>query len=200
MDGADGALGRRPTVIAVRWDDLFADLEAQVAATDDAAWLADVADLAGAERAAVCLIDRLLAHASGALRLALLDGSLAVGDLTGCGEGWVRLRTAGQHDLLVPTHAVVSMTGLGRHAVTPAGPPVIDRRVGLVSVLRGLARSRAAVEVRLVGPRVITGSLGEVGADHMDLAEHPGDDLRRSATVVALHTVRLAAVVSVRPL
>lgn len=196
---------------AVRWDGLFADLEASVEAEDRAAFEAEVADLARAERAALALADRLHGSVGAALVLHLADGDRVTGEVVGAGRDWVVLRTPGG-PVLVPLAAVGSVAGLGRAAAPPAdpqGPPRL--RLGLAAALRVLARDRAYVQVTVrdgagaAGPggavpggTVLGGTVDRVGADHLDLALHPADEPRRRGAVLGVRTVPFGAVVSVR--
>jgi hypothetical protein len=181
-------------VTAVRWDDLFADLEGQLAAEDDRRWQADVEELARAERGAVRLADRLRAH-EGDLGVRLVDGATHVGPVLEVGDGWVLLGTV-RGELLVPLASVGSVTGLGhRSAVEPASAV---RRLGLTAVLRGLVRRRRPVEVVTPGAGLLAGTLDAVAADHVELAVHPLDEPRRAANIVAVQVIPIGAIVSLR--
>jgi hypothetical protein len=87
--------------------------------------------------------------------------------------------------------------GLGRGAEPPADE--VDARLGLGHVLRQLARDRATVAVALCDGAVMTGTIDRVGADALDIAEHPADAARRAEAVTGVRTVRLAAIATVRP-
>lgn len=178
----------------MRWDDLFSDLEALVEEEDRAALDAEVADLARAERAALTLADRLRGHVGAAVRLTLVDGEPVEGRVDEVGATWVSL--AGSGDLLVPLGAVTAVAGLGA-AASPQEPGLV-RRLPFSVVLRGLSRDRRPVSVRLVGGTRLDGTIDRVGADHLDLAEHPADEPRRAAAVRGTVTLRTEAVLVVR--
>jgi len=184
----------------MRWDDLFADLEAQLTAADDAAWEADVVDQARAERMSVKLTDRLRAHA-GPLRVHLADGVVLRAVVAECGQDWLLLdgarAGAPAQEVLVPLAGLTHVEGLGSAALPADGP--VSRRLSLNVVLRGLVRARSTVEIHCQGgPGPLTGTLDAAGADHVDLAAHPADLPRRPANVTALHAVRTAAIVRIR--
>jgi hypothetical protein len=64
--------------------------------------------------------------------------------------------------------------------------------------MRALARDRAAVQVVLDDGAVLTGTLDRVGADYVELAEHPADQPRRAEAVQGVRVIVLAAVAVVR--
>ena len=69
---------------------------------------------------------------------------------------------------------------------------------GLGFALRALSRDRATVAVRLAGGGpVLVGTIDAVGADHLDVAEHPEGLPRRRENVTAVTTVPFAAIVAV---
>lgn len=204
----------------MRWERLFDDLEASAEAEDRAAFEAEVADLARAERSRLSLADRLTAHVGRRLVVHLVDGDDVRGQVRDVGRDWVALlradgarggRTAGPAALdddgqgtryggvdLVPLAAVTGVEGLtlaSAPAVEPDGPPVL--RLGLAVVLRSLARDRAYVRVRLVGGRTVGGTVDRVGVDHLDVAVHPQDEARRPGAVSTVRTVPFPAVVLV---
>ncbi|MCK9795057.1 hypothetical protein M1843_14995 [Isoptericola sp. 4D.3] len=158
--------GRGPA----RWELLFADLEARFEAEEVAEREGAVAELTRAEQASIPLVDRLRAASGGVLRLELLDGEGLEGTVSRVARAWVLLDGHGargrvQH--LVPTRALATVVGLGRSA-TPSG--AMTDGLGLGHVLRGLQRDRARVLVRTAGGSV-TGRIGRVGADHLDVEE-----------------------------
>ena len=180
----------------MRWEELFEDLEALLDEQDRAAFDAEVADRERAERAALGLADRLRGQGGRRVRLRLLDGDQVEGEIGEVGEQWLTLDGAGA--VLVPLAAVGTVGGLGRSAAPDDAGLV--RRLPLTVVLRGLARDRATVRLRLLGGVALEGTIDRVGVDHLDLAEHPVDEARRPSAVRGVVTVRLAALASVRAL
>jgi hypothetical protein len=97
----------------VRWDELFADLAAQLddaAATDLAG---EVADRTRREIATLTLADRARAAVGHPLRVQVLGPEVVSGVLLEVGSQWVLLRDDAGRDVLVPWNAVVSVVGLG---------------------------------------------------------------------------------------
>jgi hypothetical protein len=180
----------------MRWELLFADLEALADATERAAFDADLADRARSERAGLHLTDRLRAHVDDrdAIGFWLSDGTRLTARVLDVGRDWLLLDDGVA--VVVPLGALVGVDGLTRAAAGEPGPLV--RRVGLTVVLRRLARDRAMVRVGTVDRSSVVGTVDRVGADHLDLALHAQDEFRRSRTVRAVRVIPTAAVVQVR--
>jgi len=180
----------------VRWDSLFADLEAQLDAADDDASSA-LGERVRAEVAGVHLRDRLRGARGEVLGLRLLGGARVDGRLRAAGPDWLLLEElAGE--ALVPLPVVTVVEGLPRALAAPAG--AVEARLGLASVLRGVARDRSVVRVALLGEErgVLTGTVDRVGADHLEVAQHPVDEPRRAGSVRSTVVVPLAALACVR--
>jgi hypothetical protein len=180
----------------VRWELLFADLEAFADATERMAFDADVADRGRAERAALALADRLRGHLEGELTFRLLDGDRIRARLVDVGCDWVFLDDGGQ--VVLPMAAVAGVEGLSRLAAT--APGALARRVTLGVVLRRLSRDRAPVRLGFLDGVTLTGTIDRVGTDHLDLAQHSADELRRAGAVRGVLVVRLAALAQIRAL
>ena len=178
----------------MRWEGLFDDLEGQLAAEERRERDDEVAERTRRERALVTLEARLAAAAGPGIRLRLVDGTRVHGLLDDRGRDWVLVRQDSGRDALVPIASVVTLTALQRDV----GDPGTARRFGLGYALRALARDRATVAVTLAGGGpVLVGTIDAVGADHLDLAEHPEEVPRRRENVTAVTTVPFGALVSV---
>lgn len=178
----------------VRWDELFADLEAQVAERYRAELDAEVADRVRRERAQVTLRSRLAAAAA-PVSLHLAGGLGVEGVVAELGLDWVVVRQGAGRDWLVPLAAVTHVGGLGWSAA--AGERDAGRRFKFGFALRALARDRAPVHVYDVSGGCVPGTIDAVGADHLDLSEHPIDVPRRAANVRATRVVPFAAITAV---
>jgi hypothetical protein len=185
----------------VRWDDLFADLEGQLAAEVARELDAEVADRTRREAARVRLVDRLRAAAQDARSVVLgvrgLPTPLA-GLVTAVGPDWVLVRAPGGEQL-VHLPAVAWLTGLGPRAVEPGSEGSVEARFGLGPALRTLARDRAHVRAVLTDGTAFGGTVDRVGADHLELAEHADDEPRRPAAVRQVRVLPFAALAVVRP-
>lgn len=178
----------------VRWEELFADLEAQLLASARLEQQAEVADRTRRERAEVTWLDRAARSVERPLACWTAAGVVR-GELLDLGLDWLLVQEQGRRAALVPTTAVISVVGLAARSDDDRGG---GRRFGLGYALRAIARDRAPVAVHDLGGGVATGTIDRVGADHLDLAEHPSDTLRRSEALLGHRVVPFAAVGVVR--
>lgn len=178
----------------MRWEQLFADLEARVAEDGARAELAEAASRARAETGRVAWLDRV----RGATGQQVVLGCGRAGDVPGrvldVGVDWVLLADARQREVLVAAGSVRSVAGLGTLTAEPADDGVVARALDLRRAVRGLARDRAALLCRLDDGTALTGTVDRVGADFLELAEHPLDEPRRRGAVRSVRLVVLASV------
>jgi hypothetical protein len=202
----------------MRWDDLFDDLESQL----ELGMSAEETDILAEEErlrlARLGLRDRIAAIASGApgsnreLRITLCDGSMIRFRPTAHGRDWFQGDIVDGGDRLrsgilpVPAIAAVSLDADQVQAslrVTVA-TSVLSDRLGLAFVLRDLCRRRLAVELWLQaapGSRErsrVHGTIDRVGRDHLDVAVHDVDRLRRTTDVGEYRVIPLDAIVLVK--
>ena len=181
----------------MRWEALFADLEAQLSAAEASELEAEVAERTRVEAGPVVLAARLRAAVGGEVG-ALVSGAGRVrGRLLDAGPGWSLLAEEGRGELLVPTAAVLALTGLPGRAEPDASE--VARRLDLRWALRGLVRDRAALTAVLRDGTSLAGTLDRVAADHVDLAEHPPGEPRRAGAVRQVSAVPLDALAALRP-
>lgn len=178
----------------MRWERLFADLEAQFEAAAEAEFAGEVADRSRRELALVPLADRLRSS-DGEVQLGLGAGEVVRGVVVGSGPDWVLLADGGV-ETLVPLPAIGWIRGLST-AAEPSSS-VVTARLGLGHALRGIARDRATTVVVLTSGDRVTGTIDRVGADFVDVAEHPLDEARRTAAVQAVRTIPLASLAALR--
>lgn len=181
----------------MRWDRLFDDLEAQLALDDVRELEAEVADRTRRERALLDLHTRLLANVGSSHVGLRLPARVVAGCLVDVGPDWALVETAPGRPVLVALAAVRAVSGIGPGARTPS---VVARRFGLGTALRAVSRDRAVVEVADVDGQAVTGTIDVVGADHLELAEHASDEVRRTANVTGRLLVPFWSLGSVRRL
>lgn len=186
----------------MRWEDLFADLEAQQAQLERRDRDLEVAEQTRAERGQVELLHRLVATEGGTVRLRVAGVGWLEATLRDVGADWLLLDQGGTlesrgREVLVPCAAVTAVEGLGRRLGAHAAG---GRRLGLRSALRAVSRDRAVVRLHDRGGDHVTGTVDAVLADHLDLSRHPDDAPRRAGAVRGVVTVPYAAIALVRRL
>jgi class 3 adenylate cyclase len=155
----------------MRWDALFADLEAEAEAEAAAERRSEVADRIRAEFARLRLIDRLqplLGEPGLSVRIGLPAGDAITGSVLSIGADWVLLGQPGTEvELLVPLAAVQWIEGLGPASAEPGWEGQVGARFSLRIALRRLTADRSTIALTLVSGDVRHGRLARVGADHV---------------------------------
>lgn len=182
----------------MRWEQLFADLEAQFVARGAEDDGGDAASRERAEHGRLRLVDRLRGALGRPVTLTCRGAGEVVGRLVDVGVDWLLLVDAQERELLVATRTVRAVGGLGAGTAAPEDDGAVARRLDLRRALRGLARDRATVQCLLDDGTALTGTVDRVGADFLELAEHPPDEPRRRVSVTAVRAVVLDAVAVVR--
>jgi hypothetical protein len=182
----------------MRWQQLFADLQAQFEAEESAVERAESASRARAEVGAVGIADRLRGAVGLPLTLGCGHAGTVAGVLVDLGPDWLLVEADGARACLVALSAVRSVAGLGRRTAAAEPLGTVRGRLDLRRALRGLARDRSAVQVVLDDGSVLSGTLDRVGADYVELAEHPTDLPRRAEAVQGVRAVLIGGIAAVR--
>jgi hypothetical protein len=188
----------RGRLLAVRWDRLFDDFDAQfqVAATEEFA--GEVADRSRRELAGITLLDRLRPACGAGIECDVEGAGVIHATLARVGAGWLLLAVSGRGEALVPVHAVLSVRALPRAAASPTSVGEVGARLDLGYALRTIARDRSPVQIITRGGSSHHGTVDRVGADFLDLAEHAPGEPRRPADVSGVRTVSFAGLAVVR--
>jgi hypothetical protein len=182
----------------MRWQQLFADLQAQFEAEETAAEQAESASRARAEVGTLGIADRLGGALGLPLTLACGGAGAVAGVLVEVGPDWLLVEDDGARQCLVALAAIRSVVGLGRRTAAPEPTGAVRRRLDLRRALRGLARDRSAVQILMDDGGLLGGTLDRVGADYVELAEHPGDLPRRAEAVQGVRAVVISRIAVVR--
>lgn len=189
-------VGVGDSVRGVRWEELFADLEAQALAEERVELEVEVADRTRRESARLRLVDRLRGAAASGREISVTTrgGDPVTGQVGGVGPDWLLLEAAGA-EVLVSLAAVETVSGLGPESAAPGSEGLVAARLGLGHALRAIARDRAEVRLSTVGGLTVVGTLERVGQDHVELSEHPAGEprlrgQRRLVPHLAIGTVR----------
>ncbi|MFC0581327.1 hypothetical protein [Micrococcoides hystricis] len=181
----------------MRWERLFADLEAQEAGQALRQQESNIAEMS-----------RLLAS-EGTLQENLLDqvgqrahvhvaGRAGVQHLevTGVGKDWFSGRENGREVLVQNRHLVSVEPSAESKGNAGRDPRVLT--VGFRSTLRELARQRVIVEVSTLVPEVLfTGTIDRVGLDFCVLSQHDPDEFRRARAIRAVQWLALSHITQV---
>ena len=182
----------------MRWDDVFADLEAQFEAAQAAELAGEISDRTRRETALLRLSDRLGPAVGRTVSVSATGAGTLHGRLSDVGPDWLLLEETGNRELLVAAAWVLGITGVGARSNVPGSEGEVGRSLDLRWALRGLARNRVGVQVVLVDGTTLAGTLDQVGADHVDLAEHPAGEQRRAGAVRQVRVLPLTALSVVR--
>lgn len=170
----------------MRWNDLFADLEAQLQFGHWEAVEQDAAELTRGLWAELTLMDRMRAALGQRIRVILSDGRIQELSLKAVGPAWI----GGFDDtsaLIIARDAIVGIDSVLSRAVVPSRP--LHAGPSIRAIYRALARRREPVQViSTTGTMLAEGTIDRVGKDHIDVALHARDEFRRSS---ALHGVRI---------
>jgi hypothetical protein len=183
---------------SMRWDALFADLEAQAAVFEQAERAAEVEERTRGELAAIGVGDRLRAGLGTAVRVRLPGGRVITGVVQRVGPDWLLLGDDSGHESVVRLGALLGVAGLTRYTAVPGSAGMVAGRLGLRSVLRGIARDRSAVRIELVDGTTVDATIDRVGADFVEVAVHPAGEPRRRADVRDVEVIPFGAVAAVR--
>ncbi|MDQ0755744.1 hypothetical protein [Arthrobacter sp. B3I4] len=183
----------------MRWDALFADLEAQLAEAERRGLELEVDERARADAVDVELADRVRGSVGLLVRVHLGSGTVCEGSLSHAGSQWLVLDEA-RHQVLIPYAAATRYAGLSRQAV--GAGTAVRQRLGLASALRGLARDRASLTVTVWraagGEAVLHGVIDRVGRDFFDLAVTAPGEERRGSNVTEVATIPFGALAALR--
>ncbi|MBA2560423.1 MAG: hypothetical protein H0V07_11170 [Propionibacteriales bacterium] len=165
----------------MRWQELFADLEAQAHSLERADEEREIADRVRGELARVSLVNRLRANISRRVTVSIVGAADVRGELQRVGADW--LLVASGDEVIIPLSAVMSLVDLAPAAVTDDGVGPVSSRLRLTSALRAVARDRSAVTVVLRDGKALVGTPDRVGADFVDVAMHHIDQAPRHRQV-----------------
>ncbi|MEE1620307.1 hypothetical protein ACQ7DA_03600 [Zafaria sp. J156] len=179
----------------MRWDSLFADLEAQLNGEAARDRVVEIQEMVRVERSQLPIAGRLAGHEGGLVTVVALGGLRLQGTLRHVGEGWLAIES-GAGEYLLPTPALRSLEGVGAR-VAPEGPR--RSKVSLRMALRAVVRDRAVVVLHSRDGDVLgTGTLDHVGTDYLQLAVHDASEYRRSPEVRSTLLVPLGALAALR--
>jgi hypothetical protein len=181
----------------MRWEALFADLEAEFEEAARADLDLELRDRQRRESSLLRLVDRLAA-AEGAEITVHVPDTVVTGQLRAVGADWLLISVGTTREAIVPLAAVLAVAGLSSRSRAPGAEGEVGARMRLGYALRALARDRAGVTLVLSDGSQVSGTLDRVGADFVEVAEHPAGEARRAGAVIGVRTVPHTAICVVR--
>lgn len=209
MENSSISVGSHRYGLGMRWDHLFDDLAGQLEHELES----EQADLQAEEErlrlGRLPLRDRLVAlrganEASAArIQCQLRSGEVVRLRLVTVGRDWMAgdfVGSSREEQAIIPFAAVNAILLSPQHALVSLGP-VVERselaaRLGIGYLLRDLCRRRATVTVR-TSTGDATGTIDRVGRDHLDLAEHERDVVRRVSEIRQVRVIPTEQIVLV---
>ncbi len=182
----------------MRWERLFADLEAQAESLAAAEFEEEVSERTRVEVGRLRLVDRLRPAVGHPVRVACLGVDPLRGRLVRVGADWLLIAETPASETLIPLAAILSIGGLGALSTVRGSEGRVGARLGLRHAMRGLARDRCAVQAALVEGSIVAGTIDRVGDDFVEIAEHDQCEPRRAGSVRQVRTVPTAALALVR--
>jgi hypothetical protein len=177
----------------MRWEALFADLEARAEALASEERDAEVQELIRLETSRLELLDRLRPAVGTLVKVRCLGGVLLTGQLRRIGQEWLLLDEGAGREALVATASLGSVAGLGRLSGIAGTMSQLDSRLGIGQVLRTVARDRSVLRIYLSDTTVLDGTLDRVAKDFVEIAAHPAGEVRRRADVREVLIVPIGA-------
>jgi hypothetical protein len=180
----------------MRWQELFADLEAQARALERADDAGEITERIRGEVARVTLMNRLHAQLSRPVTASVWGFGDVSGLLQRVGADWLLIED--DSETIVPLEAVMSLANLRPEATSPEGIGAVVSGLRLTAVLRAVARDRSIVVLTRRDGRSLVGTPDRVGADFVDLALHDAAAPPRRTEVRSRATVSFGAIACVR--
>ncbi|WP_300266910.1 hypothetical protein [Microbacterium sp.] len=196
-----------PTLDRVHWENIFEDLEGQLAAE----WEAERAVLdAESERLRIAKLTfrtrlQRLQRADRDVTLRLADGTRRAVRLRAVGADWIAAHVIeAATTVIAPMTAVTSLEtdhGALLEALddAPVAPDSLRERMTLGFMLRDFGRRRIPLRLALSDGETLHGTVDRAGADHLDLAVHDAGTARRAANVRAFRMLPFDALIWVQP-
>jgi hypothetical protein len=182
----------------MRWDVLFADLEAQADAIERSERAIEIGELTRIEVGCLGLLERLRPALGTALRLRCAGGFATSGKLVRVAPEWGLIDEGQGRDSLLALGNVISIAGLGRLSAPPGAAGAVESRLGIRHALRAIAADRSVTQLCLSDGSALSGTVDRVGKDFLELSIHAPGEVRRRSDVREVQLVSFAGLVAVR--
>jgi len=182
----------------MRWESLFADLQAQATELEIAERSAEVQERVRIELSQLALADRIRPAAGQQVRIRCIGELTVAGVLQRVGADWLLLHEGGGREALIQLSAVLALANVGRLSAPPTETSSVSARLPVGQVLRAIARDRSVLRLHLRDGGVIDGTIDRVGRDFTEIAVHAAGELRRRSEVREVLLVPHCAVAALR--
>lgn len=188
----------------MHWENLFDDLENQLAAQLEAERAALATETERLRVSRLSLGDRIhvLSGSGLAVRFEFDGGEAMTGQVREHGVDWISVETT-QRNYLVSIAAITACSAELTTILGSLEPQKTKSRVRdqmtLGFVLRDLARRRMPVHLCARGGEILHGTIDRAGLDHFDLALHEIQNPRRPESVAGYRIIPMAALQWVCP-
>jgi hypothetical protein len=183
---------------ADRWDALFADLEGQWEAAEQAEVAAEIDERTRDAQFRAPLLARVRAARGRDLALGVTALGAVHATIRDCGPDWILVVPALAGPVLIPTAALLWIGDPGPQAVPEDLEGQVARRWTLRLALRGLVESRQEVRLVLTDSTALEGTLQRVGADYVEIGLHPRGERPRPGSLTGARLVPVSALAAVR--
>jgi hypothetical protein len=189
----------------MRWDDLFADLDARFEELADEQMLAELADRQRSAAGQIRMVQRFAGAVGRPARVRTAAGQVVTGRMAEVGPDWLLLTQHAGSEVLIALRWVTAVEGVVR--TTGLALTDLERRFDLRLALRGVARDRSPVTITVPGAAErgdtgteLTGTIDRIGFDFVELAQHAPWEPRRAVDVRSVALIPLNSVILVRPM
>ncbi len=182
----------------MRWDDLFADLEAQADSMERTERSIEIGELTRIEVGSIGLLERLRPALGRDLRVRCLGGFAMSGPLVRVAPQWGLIDEGQGRESVLALGSVISIAGLGRLSAPPGAGGAVESHLSIRQALRAVAADRSLAQLWLSDGSVRSGTVDRVGKDFLELSLHAPGEARRSADVREVQLVRIAGLVALR--
>lgn len=178
----------------MRWDDLFADLEAGAESMELQERDADIAERTRAELGSLLWVDRC---AGARLGLRIAGVGLVEGTVETVTRDWLLMRVDGRSDWVVGLDAVTGVVGAPSVASAADTRSAVAARMTWVNAWSVLSRDRARIQVVRTDGTHLSGVAARVGRDFVEMRwidDFGAEDRRRDERLEIVPYRPIAAV------
>ncbi len=166
---------RTRTVKAMRWDELFGDLDVAADGLAQRDRDLEIAERTRTELSGIAMADRLRAGVGAVVTLQVSGVGRLEGRLSRVTPQWLLLDPDGRHGWAVALSALVGVEGLSTAAAPAHTQGAVGSRTTWGSAFRVLSREREVVVLRCLDGSSVRGVPARVGLDFVEMWQRADD-------------------------